>query len=408
MQQTTYQSSMDIEALSKLTKDIQLKLDGLGNNHSHEQLRQDLVRSARSLVSQLETPREKVARMIYFDANLYPVTRVLVDLKVFEILANSSRPISAVHLAKECKSDVRLLERLLKHVSVAQYVHETGPDEYTANEVTRCLASPGGQGVVIDIWNAVKPYEYLPQYLKEIGYASPDNKDDSAWHRIHGKHFFDYIFAPGNERLATAFHNHMKFKNLGQKWFDVPEIMEAAFGADPNLSPDKALILDVGGSAGHDLIEFAIAHPKLPGRKILQDVPSTIESVDKDLLSSHGIEAMAHDIFIPQPILHSKVYFLKMVLHDWPTEQCRQILSNIASAMKPGYSKILLNEIVIPETDARWFETSLDILMMTVHAARERKEREWRELIEGVNGLRVKRFWVVEGAVEQVIEIERA
>ena len=74
--------------------------------------------------------------------------------------------------------------------------------------------------------------------------------------------------------------------------------------------------------------------------------------------------------------------------------------------MKQGYSRILLHEIVIPDTKAGWFETSVDILMMTVHAAQERREREWRDLVESVGGLNVRKIWDVEGAVEKIIEIE--
>jgi hypothetical protein len=52
-------------------------------------------------------------------------------------------------------------------------------------------------------------------------------------------------------------------------------------------------------------------------------------------------------------------------------------------------------------------ETGLDILMMAVHAAQERREREWMKLVDEVDGLRVKKIWLVEGAVEMLIEIER-
>lgn len=38
------------------------------------------------------------------------------------------------------------------------------------------------------------------------------------------------------------------------------------------------------------------------------------------------------------------------VLHDWPDEQCRKILENLAPAMKRGFSKLLINEIVISDT----------------------------------------------------------
>lgn len=50
---------------------------------------------------------------------------------------------------------------------------------------------------------------------------------------------------------------------------------------------------------------------------------------------------------------------------------------------------------------------SVDILMMVFHAAQERKEREWRALVDSVEGLRVRKVWRVDGAIESIVEIER-
>lgn len=66
---------------------------------------------------------------------------------------------------------------------------------------------------------------------------------------------------------------------------------------------------------------------------------------------NQGVKSMANDFFTPQPLKGAKAYYLRQVLHDCPTEQCKQILSNLKAAMKPGYSRILLNEIIIAE---RW------------------------------------------------------
>ena len=125
-----------------------------------------------------------------------------------------------------------------------------------------------------------------------------------------------------------------------------------------------------------------------------------------EALAQQGIEPMAHDFFTPQPVHGAKAYYLKMCLHDWPNPQCIQILSQLKPALKPGYSRILLDDIVIPEEKAGWFETSLDLLMMQVHSAQERREREWMGLVDGVGGLRVRRIWDLEGAVDKIIEIE--
>lgn len=386
-----------------LTKRLRRELSSF--DADNEQLRQKLLQSARALVAKLETPAERIARMVYLDPGIYATTHVLVDLKIFKYLTNSTSPRSAEQLADLTGTDVKLLERLLKHVAADGLVQETSADEYDANDFTRFIASAEGEGVVKDMFQPFKVDASLPTYFKENGYVNPSNKDHSPWQVLTGKHYFDYVFEPGHEELVEAFHNHMRFKTLGPKWHEVPEIMDAVFGAE-KLGREDVLLIDVGGSTGHDVLGFHKTHPDVLGRLILQDLPATIESLDAEAMAAQGVEAMVHDFFTSQPVQGAKVYYLKMVLHDWPNEQCKQILSHLKAAVKPGYSKILLNEIVIPDVGAGWFETSVDILMMKVHAAQERREREWRALIGSVNGLNVRRIWDVEGAVEKVIEID--
>lgn len=95
------------------------------------------------------------------------------------------------------------------------------------------------------------------------------------------------------------------------------------------------------------------------------------------------------------------------VMHDWPDEQCQQILAKLASAMTPGYSKLLLNENVIPDTDAHWETTCLDIIMLSLFGAAERTERQFHKLVEGA-GLKIVKIWTAEKGVESLIECELA
>lgn len=95
------------------------------------------------------------------------------------------------------------------------------------------------------------------------------------------------------------------------------------------------------------------------------------------------------------------------VLHDWADADCRRILSNLVPAMKPGYSKLLINENVIPPTNAYWETTSLDVIMMADFASTERTERQWRELTASV-GLKIVNIWTRRRGVESLIECEVA
>jgi len=257
--------------------------------------------------------------------------------------------------------------------------------------------------MIIDMCALPQVVTHFSYFVKERDFQNPTNKDDSAFmHAYNTKlHYFEWLNQPGMEDRQRAFGKHMSFKDMGKKWFqmtDVPEI----FGHPTN--PDAVLMVDVGGSHGHDIIGFHEAYPDLPGQLVLQDLPVQIEKIDRSTFPKE-IEATGHDFFTPEPVQGAKAYYLHMVLHDWPDSECVKILANIIPAMKKGHSKILLNEIVIPDRNANWFCTSLDILMMMVHAAQERTESDWRTLLETV-GLKVTKIWDCEGTPQKLIEAE--
>ena len=63
-------------------------------------------------------------------------------------------------------------------------------------------------------------------------------------------------------------------------------------------SPDKPLIVDIGGGIGHQCVQFKKAFPDLPGRVILQDLPHSIARA----METPGVENMAHNFFELQPV----------------------------------------------------------------------------------------------------------
>ena len=94
-------------------------------------------------------------------------------------------------------------------------------------------------------------------------------------------------------------------------------------------------------------------------------------------------------------------------LHDWPDTKCREIFESLRPAMVKGYSKLLINENVIPNKGAHWVSTGLDILMMTVFSSGERTEQAWNVLLESA-GLKVVKIWTYEPGTESLIEVELA
>jgi hypothetical protein len=95
-------------------------------------------------------------------------------------------------------------------------------------------------------------------------------------------------------------------------------------------------------------------------------------------------------------------------LHDWADYKCLEILNRVKEAMTPGYSKLLLHEMIMPEQGASTFHAMLDITMMVFHGGMERTEKQWRELLANAE-LEVVKVWLPPQAdADGIVEVIRA
>ena len=79
-----------------------------------------------------------------------------------------------------------------------------------------------------------------------------------------------------------------------QGWLSVYPVEEEATSCNP-LEP---VLVNVGGSIGHQCAEFKARYPEIRGRVILQDLQHSIDQA----LQTPGVENMTHNFFEPQPI----------------------------------------------------------------------------------------------------------
>jgi hypothetical protein len=161
------------------------------------------------------------------------------------------------------------------------------------------------------------------------------------------------------------------------------------------------LICDVGGGRGHDMIGLAEQYPALPGKIVLQDQAPVIDSIT---VEDPPFEAQAHDFYTPQPV-KARAYTLHSILHDWGDDEGVKILENLKPALKAGYSRVLLFEIVVSEEDPSFASTTMDLQMLAHLNALERTEKHWRSLIARA-GFNVAKIYTYPGVAESVIELE--
>lgn len=72
--------------------------------------------------------------------------------------------------------------------------------------------------------------------------------------------------------------------------------------------------------------------------------------------------------------------------------------------MKPGYSRVLINDIVIPSTGASCYQAAMDCLVLQA-SANERTEAVWNKVIQDA-GLKLIKIHPDGRGYESIIEAE--
>ncbi|KAI8176976.1 O-methyltransferase mpaG [Colletotrichum sp. SAR 10_65] len=373
---------------------------------SDDATRNQLLKQARALVLSLETPRETMIRHVWAQPNVNVNILAGIYSGLWKHMTENPGPKKVEKLAYTLGFDADVLARLLRHLGAMGYIKEVGADEYELTNFSKSLSLPliaGGYPVTVGgCWPTLANF---PTYLKKNNWRIHEDPKKGPMQDIIGEDsdFFNHMMT---NYPAGEFQNHMAGYRQGRpSWMDAdffPVAERLIQGAD--TAKDAAFLVDIGGSTGHDIDEFCRKHPNAPGRHVLQDLPHVLAQVEK---IDPKIEPMEYDFHTEQPVKGARAYYLHSVLHDWTDEVGKSILARVTAAMKPGYSKLLINENVVPGTGANWQTTALDMMMLTLFASRERTEAQWRSLLEPA-GLKIVKIWSKGEGVESLIECELA
>ncbi|RGP63500.1 sterigmatocystin 8-o-methyltransferase [Fusarium sporotrichioides] len=392
----------NLAAVPHLLDDIMSTSDALMTGDMD--VRQELLIKLRTLTSAIETPRETVMRHCWTMTSSIGALAFGVDTGLWSAMTkNGNLPQRVDELATQIGVDAVLLGRMMRHLAAMGHIIETGPDEYQPTVFAKSLSIPMmGNGLIGLTCTTGAASLKFHEYSRKRGWQNPtDAKDTALMHAYNTTHdMFSWIQSQGYD---THFNDHMTGYHPSP-WMSTgryPIEEQLIDGADK--SPTAPFWVDIGGCLGRDLRDLQSHYPDIPGQLILQDLPSVICQVKK---TQPPFLAMEHNFFTKQPIEGSRAYYMHSILHDWPDDVCQKILAHITSAMKPGYSKLLIHEQIIPTTNASWETTARDIMMMTMFCAQERSEADWRGLLEGKAGLKVSKIWNLDLPDEYLIECE--
>ena len=123
--------------------------------------------------------------------------------------------------------------------------------------------------------------------------------DKTPWLSTYGEPMFEWLkHEPEHKK---AFDNYMSGKKRGSRraWFDIYPASERLCG-DLALGPPN--IVDIGGGMGADMIEFKQKEGERVNLAVVEDLPETLEKVDRGSVPS-GVDLLPFDFFkMDQPI----------------------------------------------------------------------------------------------------------
>ncbi|CAI6331809.1 unnamed protein product [Periconia digitata] len=366
-------------ATADLTKSLLDLAASVPSNISNEE-RAALMSACEKAKSALENPIEKTIRFL-FGAFESVALCLGVNMKLLDLGVAEKGPITAEKLASGSDADVLLVVRVMRILVTMGIFEEVGHHTYVATPSAGIWATGSPfRDAVIHVSSQIPPVTMLPDYFEEKGYHNPTDAEDSPFQFTHKSktHFFEWLSQ--RPRIQASFNATMEIarNGRGQEWFEFYPVEEKLALSNPDSS--SILLVDIGGNLGYDLVNFQKKFPTLPGRLVVEDLPSVISSVRT---LPDGVEGVGHDFFLPQPstISNAKAYYLRNVLHDWPDKQAKQILEHIRPLLTKD-SVLLINDNAIPEDNVGFYPAALDLIMMGVFASLERTEKQFEQLLD--------------------------
>ncbi|KAJ5094248.1 hypothetical protein N7456_010109 [Penicillium angulare] len=348
--------------------------------------RLDIEIALRKIRMEIQTPQDTLMELANSNL-LIAMFRLGVDLGVFRELSKANDALTVSQLADTSQASFAFMERILRYYASTGVIAEVSFNSYRANISTHVLADPRAEGMAhhgFDIFGPI--IQSMPDFFMDKNYEEPASNVDTPFQRAFNTNLscFDWLVQQPKhfaslQKIMTSLES--------AEWtngFELIDTEAKRLGLSNLRSSERPFLVDVGGGHGHQCVQLGKKYPHLLGRLVLQDLP---EAIDR-LPPIDGVRAEAHDFFQKQDIVDAKFYYLRRIMHDWPDKEAQAILSNISSVMSSD-ARILIDEVVLPDTGAHWQATMADLSMMFAFGGKERTTQQWNSLVK-LSGLRIE------------------
>lgn len=197
--------------------------------------------------------------------------------------------------------------------------------------------------------------------------------EGTAYHREFGESMFDHC--ERDPDFAAAFNG---FQDVSSSLGTTERMVEAFEAVDLSRF---STVCDVGGGYGALAAHLLDAHPHLKGTVL--ELPSVVAEEDRlwgpKLGVADRMTYVAGDMFESVPT--ADAYVLKAILHDWPDDDCVEILATVREAA-PADAHLFVRERLIDDEAPTAESVDMDLWMLLETGGRERTRAEYESLFE--------------------------
>ncbi|OCH88902.1 O-methyltransferase [Obba rivulosa] len=257
-------------------------------------------------------------------------------------LARLLRILATNHIFKEVSPDVFANNRISASLDTGKSF-----SEIVSNPNDKYTATSGSGAFTALICDTIKTAAYLPETLHDPQTASSQEVTETAFNRAYGTNtpYFEWLHKPENGARRRMFDAAMT--GLGALG-NPKEILE---GFEWDKLPEGSIVVDVGGGVGTTMQVLFDEHKHLKyvvqdREPVMADARTFWETHRPEALKSNQVTLQAHDFFDEQPIKNARVFFLRAIMHNWPTHHAARILRRLRYAAAPDTQLVLADNIV--------------------------------------------------------------
>jgi hypothetical protein len=282
---------------------------------------------------------------------------------------------SCTELADALELSEDHLYRLLRMLASIGVFEETAPRRFRNNRLSDCLSAEHPQSVrdMVLMHNSevmARPwFESLEPCIRS---------GETPFVKTHGQELFAYM------------DEHADFDALFARAMDAVEGLTGLdYLSDFNWDRFDRLV-DVGGSKGAKSLAILKSHPRLEA--LVFDRPQVIATADDFWRQQDGaallerVKFVAGDALESIPLARSArdIYFCMALFHGLGDDDARTVLTNLRSAIGNTQATLLIVDTVAEEVGIDPNVAAFDMQMLIGTRGRERTQREWQVLLEGV------------------------